>query len=241
MISKQIKFITLLYVLLFIFVENSNAQVFDNTYDVIHNTKYIRKKQTAHSIQNVQIENNNIIINLTATLDKKLKRKPYHIMLSIDSILSYYKDTLYFKYEFDSLTTDKYNVHSLEKRYTNKTKYHIAAGVDIMCRKEILKEGYYNGIDTLTAITDSVEILTNSEEYPYVVNERLGIYLQGEHIVMLYYFGQPKKVEGGSLDYAIINIENSPKVKKGAYLKLPFVFIADLVLSPVTYLLSRGK
>src|SRR5262245_9437760 len=83
-----------LVLLILIVCEYSEAQLFFNTWDVINNTKYYRKNQVVHAIESVFRENGSLVINFTATLGKKEKEMPYHIVLAVDSVLPYYNKNI---------------------------------------------------------------------------------------------------------------------------------------------------
>ena len=216
--------------------ENSYSQLYFQTLDVLHNTKYIRKKQTVHSIRDAALNNGNLVINLTATLDRKLKKRAYHISLPIDSIISYYKNKPYFYYHFDSSTEKKFGVISLERRYTNITNRRIAGGIDVMCSKEILIPGF-SAITNTSDEPDTLEILSG-KKYSFESDHKTGRYLKGKHLVFLFYFNTPKMVDGESIDYLVINIENNHRVNKLNYLKLPYTLITDTILFPFSLMLS---
>jgi len=214
---------------------NSQAQLYFLTKDILENTKDVRKKQTVHSIQDAAVNNGTLVINVIATLDGRAGKKPWHMVLPIDSILAYYKNKPYFFYRFDSLTAKQLGASSLERRYTNITRRRMAAGIDMMCRKEILVPGFTE--ITHAGREDTLEILSG-KEHPYEYDHKVRAILKGKHPVFLLLFKTSPIIDGEPVDYLVINIENSPRVNKLNYLKLPFALIADTVMFPFALMLS---
>ena len=238
MIQKRI--VCLGLIILFFFNGNSFAQLlYYNTWDIIHNTKYIRKNQKVHSIQSVKTDKDKLIISFIASPDRKSKRKPWHIIVNLDSVLSHYEDEDKgsFYYKFDSVDAIKYHVKSIERRYKNISGQTYARGIDINCFKEILTPGFYNA-DLPSDNIESVKIINDQESELFEVDYPSRIYLTGKHIVLLYNFLYPKNVNGKNIDYVVINIENSPGIQKLNYLKLPFVAIWDTITLPIVLMLS---
>jgi hypothetical protein len=215
---------------------SGHAQLYFHTRDVIKNTKYVRKKQAAHSIQGAFVENNDLIISFTGTLHKKSKRKPYHIRLAIDSVLSYYRDKPSFTYVFDSATRDQYNVQMIETRYGDLPGGRAGHTVEILCIQEIIDSGFY-APTTVSTNVNTVEIIDGRNEL-YTHNHQSRIYLHGKHIVFLYKLPQPFKTERGEVTYVVINIENSPRINKWNYMKLPYTFVLDTAILPFVLLMS---
>lgn len=225
-----------LTLLIFTCLSDSEAQVYFFTRDIIKKTKYIRKKQEAHSIKSAFLENDNLIINFTATLNRKSKRQPHHIRLSLDSVLSYYHDKPSFSYVFDSVTKIQYNVHMLDTRYGDLPGGRAGRTVEIMCMGTIIDSGYYTpGVQASTV--SSVEIIDGKDEL-YTISSQSGIYLKGKHIVFLYKLPHPDNAEAGGIDYVVINIENGPKVNKWNYMKLPYTVVLDTAMLPFVLMMS---
>lgn len=228
--TNCIKLICFISLMLLLDCKDCFAQLFSETGDIIHDTKYYRRGQTVDSIITVQQDAGNVIINFIATLNKKQKKQPFHIILPLDSLLSYYKHQAEFKYEFDSSYAATHHVLGLGRRYTNNSKLSRAYGVDVFCFKEILIPGFYHAT-TAVASPDTVEIVDQSDEEVFGLRDRRH-YLFGKHIVFRYYFTHPRNISDESIDYVVINIENGKKVRSVRYLKLPIAFTSDLILSP---------
>lgn len=215
---------------------SSQAQVYFLTRDVVKNTKYVRKKQEAHSIKSAFLENDNLIINFTATLNRRSKRQPHHITLSLDSVLSYYRDKPSFSYVFDSFARRQYNVHMLDTRYGDLPGGRSGGTVEIMCMGTIIDSGFYTAGAQASDVS-SVEIIDGKDEL-YTISSQSGIYLKGKHIVFLYKLPQPYNAKAGGIDYVVINIENGPKVNKWNYMKLPYTVVLDTAMLPFVLLMS---
>ena len=237
---KHLNRICILLILFLISGEENNAQLYFHTWDIIHNTKYIRKKQTAHKIESTFSENAYLIINFTATLSRKSKKQPYHIKLALDSILSHVSDKSYFTYKFDSLSSKEFNVLSLSDPYPNISKKSPANGFDIMCLKEIIRPGFYDQNES-SSEKGIAEIYDRSKEELFELDDSSRTYLHGKHIVFIYYFYEPLKINGEVIDYVVINIENSPKIKKINYLKLPGAVILDTIFFPFVLIMSQQE
>ena len=214
---------------------NSHAQLYFLTKDVLENTRYVRKKQTLHTIQDASFNNGTLTINLIATLDGRRGKKHWHMVLPIDSILSYYKNKTYFYYRFDSATSKQLAVNSLENRFTNISGRQVARGIDVMCPKEILAPGFTEIAQS--GREDTLEILSG-KEHPFEYDHKTRTNLKGKHLVLLLLFKTPHNIDGVPVDYLVINIENSPRVNKLNYLKLPFALLADTVMFPFALMLS---
>lgn len=204
--------------------------------DILENTKYVRKKQTVHYIRDASFKNGILVINLTATLDGQTGKKPYHIVLPIDSILAYYKNKPYFFYRFDSSAVNRLGAISLARRYNNITRRQWAAGIDMMCPKEILVPGFAE-IAGNNPQQDTLEVLSG-KEHPFEYDHKTGTYLKGKHLVFMLLFKASPNIDGDPVDYLLINIENSPRVNKLNYLKLPFALIADTAIFPFALMVS---
>jgi hypothetical protein len=215
---------------------NSYAQFYYNTYDIIHNTKYVRQNQKVHSIQSVYKKDDKLVVNFIATLDRKAKRKPHHIVLALDSVIAYYKKDLYFYYQLDSIKAAQYKVKSIERRYSNISG-RTAAGIDINCYKEMVKEGFYNDTTAL-ANMETMLIVKDQDAELFEVSKKDRVYLQGKHIVLLYNFKEFVSIDGVDVGYVVINVENSTKIKKSRYWKLPFTFILDTIQFPFVLMMS---
>ena len=235
---KHFKRIRILLILFLLSRVESNAQFYFLTRDIIDNTKYIRKKQTAHKIESTFSENAYLIINFNASHNRKSRQQPCHIKLPLDSILSHASPKSYSTYRFDSLFSKEFNVHSLSNRYSNISKKSYARGIDLMCLQEIIRPGYYTQNES-SSEKGVAEIYDKDEEEPFELDDSSKIYLQGKHIVFLYYFYEPKEINGEVIDYVVINIENNPKIEKLNYLKLPGVIILDTIMIPFI-LIQRG-
>ncbi|MBL7733792.1 MAG: hypothetical protein JNM88_21655 [Chitinophagaceae bacterium] len=114
---RKSKLAVLLVMFLALLQQESGAQVYFMTTDIMQNTKYIRKKQTVHSIQSAYRENGSLVINFIATIDKKTKEQPYHIVLKVDSVLANFHYEQHYPHEFDSATARRYNVLSMDRSY----------------------------------------------------------------------------------------------------------------------------
>ncbi len=233
----KIKSIRLLLLLLIMLTAHtSQAQLYYLTKDILENTRYIRKKQTIHTIRDASYKDGLLLVNFTATPDRKNRRRPYHIALPVDSLLAYYHTRPYYFYRFDSAAAQRLKVNSVERRYTNITRRNIAAGVDVMCPKEILEPGFVE-IKDPSQQHDTLEIL-NGKEHPYEYDHKTRLYLKGQHPVFIFYFNNAPMSVGQPIDYLVINIENSPQINKLNYLKLPLALIADTVMFPFALMVS---
>jgi uncharacterized protein YceK len=236
---RKRKFAVLFVVFLTQLQLESDGQVYFNTTDILQNTKYIRKKQTVHSIQSAYREDGKLVVNFIATLDKKTKKQPYHIVLKMDSILTNFDYKKSYPYEFDSITARRYNVLSMDGSYRQIFRYgsNRSAGIEIMCLKEIIVPGFYQSTDA-GATPEKITILDSRKDYLFELSHKTRTYLKGAHVVLLFFPSHSIPVNGKDIDYLLINIENGPKINKLNYLKLPFAAILDTVILPVVLLLS---
>ena len=216
----------------------SQSQFYYNTWEVLHRTDRLRKSQKVNSVNDATYQDGIVTINFTATLNKKIRQQPYHISLNIDSILAYYKNKPNFFYKFDSTTAKKLGAVALDRIYSNISKIRpIARGIEISCSREILTSGYSSFIASKQNISE-VEILSGIE-HPYEFDNRE--ILKGKHIVFLFYLNAPKIIDGEEINYLVLNIENSPDVRKINYLKLPYTLILDTIEFPFNLMLSGMK
>jgi len=233
------KLIILLTLFLALLQQESRGQVYFLTKDILNNTKYIRKKQTAHSIQSAYREDGNLIINFIATLDKKKKAQPYHIVLKMDLVLANFNHQQHYPHGFDSATARRFNVLSMDRSYHQIFRYssNKSSGIEIMCLKEMIMPGFYSSV-TAGETQEKITILNARHDYLFELSHKTRTYLKGPHIVLLYYPSQPMQVNGKDIDYLLLNIENGPKINKWNYLKLPFVMIADTIILPFALMLG---
>ncbi|MBL7747316.1 MAG: hypothetical protein JNM19_07825 [Chitinophagaceae bacterium] len=236
---RKNKLIILLFILLALLQQESRAQVYFLTTDILKNTKYIRKKQTAHSIQSAYREDGKLVINFVATLDKKKKAQPYHLVLKMDSVLANFNPQQHYPHEFDSATARKLNVLSMDRSYQQIFRYgnNRAYGIEIMCFKEIITPGFYSSV-TAGETQEKITILDARRDYYFELSHKTRTYLKGPHIVLLYYPSKPIQVNGKDVDYLLLNIENGPKINKWNYLKLPFAAILDTIFLPFVLMVS---
>lgn len=233
------KLIVLLTIFLALLQQESRAQVYFLTKDILRNIKYIRKKQTAHSIQSAYRKDGKLIINFIATLDKKTKAQPYHIVLKMDSVLASFNHQQHYAQEFDSATARRFNVLNMDRSYQQIFRYgnNRAYGIEIMCFKEIITPGFYSSV-AAGETQEKITILNARHDYYFELSHKTRTYLKGPHIVLLYYPSQPMQVNGKDVDYLLLNIENGPKINKWNYLKLPFAAILDTIFLPFVLMLS---
>jgi hypothetical protein len=84
---------------------------------------------------------------------------------------------------------------------------------------------------------DSIDIITADNEL-FEVDYKNRVYLKGKHIVLLYYLRQPQKIDDKTFYYIVINVENSPELKKTSFWKKASLFLVDLVSFPFDLLIS---
>lgn len=210
--------------------------LFSHTWSVLHETKYIRKNQYVHEIRQVKQDQGKLIIDFMAKTDRKSKNKPHHVVLSLDSILPFYvHQGLEFK--FDSVHRSKHHVLSIARRYENCTTRKVAGGIDLMCSKDLLKDGFYSS-ESAQIISDTVVFLNDSEADVFILDRVQRTHLKGKHLTLMYYFPQAYNIKDVWIDYLVIHLENSPKIKKINYLKLPGAVLIDTLMFPFVLLLS---
>src|SRR5262245_22122464 len=143
--TNQHKYCKYFLPVIILFISNiAQAQFYFNTKLLLSETKYYRKKQKVHSIQSAYVSGQNLVVNFTATLDKKVRNQAWHIVLAIDTILSFYNNarSIYDYVILDSVARTRYGVAGIDNRFKNISGRQVAAGLDIMCLKKSVLPGF---------------------------------------------------------------------------------------------------